>query len=596
MTDLTNPSVLAREALKRMAARRIAPTPENFARYYHEIAGTELPPAGDADRRVAGSVRHAADANPALPALARLARTLEHDDLAQFGSTLLALAASPEGAVRHDWGVLLRELIRQLERRQTGASLTRKRDALERVLLGFGSDAQLFDKLQALARRWNEVAEPAGRPLEVSYPAMAGAESDWAAGSTRLGVLSQQAQTIKQFRELLAQTLELGVAGRLERFPELSEEARRLARETRLVRGTDAQGRHAAELRQFLLGLGARSEGDAALLDAVLGLVGLLVDNIGELGEDDQWLAGQLAAIRELIAAPPTTERIAEAERRFKEVVYKQSLLKRSLGEAKTALRSLIALFVQRLSEMTESTTGYRGRIEGYAGRLRQAADLADLEAIVSELVTDTRSMQVDMRRYHDEMVEARRHAEDAKGKVRKVAAELERLSGQVSQDPLTGALNRRGLDDAMQREMSRAERHNTPLCVGVLDLDQLKRLNDSYGRQVADEALMHVLNIVKKTLRPTDLVARRGGEAFIILFSDTALPQAALATRRLQGELGRRPFLHNHERLPISFSAGVAQLRSDDTQEAAVARADRAMYQAKLQGGNRVVAWEKGT
>src|SRR5512145_1000402 len=176
MTDRSNPSVLAREALKLMAARRIAPTPENFARYYHEVAGTELPSAGDADRRVADSVRHAADANPALPALARLARTLEHDDLVQFGSTLLALAAGPEEAVRHDWGVLLRELIRQLEWRQTGASLARKRETLERVLLGFGSDAQLFDKLQALARRWNEAAEPLGKPLEVNYPTVG---ADW---------------------------------------------------------------------------------------------------------------------------------------------------------------------------------------------------------------------------------------------------------------------------------------------------------------------------------------------------------------------------------------------------------------------------------
>jgi len=595
MTDLSNPSVLAREALKLMAARRIAPTPENFARYYHEIAGTELPPAGDADRRVADSVRDAADANPALPALARLARTLEHDDLAQFGSTLLALAASPEGSVRHDWGVLLRELIRQLELRQTGASLARKREALERVLLGFGSDAQLFDKLQALARRWNEVAKPAGRPVEVSYPAMAGAESDWAPGSTRLGVLSQQAQTIKQLRELLAQTLELGMIDRLQRFPELSEEGRRLAREARLVRGTEACSRYAVALRRFLFKLTVRGESDAELLEALVAVLRLLVDSIGELVEDDQWLAGQLALMRELIGAPLTAERIGEAERRFKEIIYKRGLLKHSLGEAKSTLKSLIAVFVQRLSEMTESTTDYQRRIERYAGRLQQAEDLADLEAIVSELMIDTRSMQVDMRRYHDEMVEARRHAEDAKGKVRKVAAELERVSGQISQDPLTGALNRRGLDDAMQRELSRAERRNTPLCVGVLDLDEFKRLNDTFGQQVGDEALMHVLKIVKKTLRPTDLVARRGGVEFIILFSDTALAQAALATRRLQGVLTRRPFLQDNERVPITFSAGVAQFRSGDTQAALVARADRAMYQAKLQGRNRVVAWEVG-
>jgi len=551
MTDLSTPSLLAREALKLMAARRVAPTPENFARYYHRFAGTELPPAGDADRRV---------------------------------------AASADGSVRHEWGVLLRELIRQLERRQTGASLVRKRETLARVLAGFGSDAQLFDKLQALARRWNEVAEPAVRPAELSYPAMAGAEPDWAPGGTRLGVLSQQAQTIKQLRELLAQALELGMVERLERFPELAEEAKRLAREARLVHGTHAWSSYAVALRRFLFQSAVRGEGDAALLDALLKLARLLIDNIGELVEDDRWLAGQCAAMREAITTPLTTEHIGEAERRFKEIVYRQGLLKHSLREAKSTLKGVIALFVQRLSEMTENATEYQERIGGYAGRLQQAQDLADLEAIVSRLMTDTRGMQVDMRRYRDEMVEARRHAEDAQSRVRQVAAELERVSAQLSRDPLTGALTRRGLDEAMRREMSRADRSHAPLCVGVLDFDRFQRLNGTYGPQVSDEALMHVFSVVNGTLRPTDLVARRGDEELVILFGDTALTQAGLAARRLQGELTRHPFPRGNERLPITFSAGVAQFRNGDTQEALVARAERAMEQARLQGGNRIV------
>jgi diguanylate cyclase len=547
MTDLSTPSLVAREALKLMAARRVAPTPENFARYYHRCAGTDLPPSGDAGRSAA------------------------------------------DGA-QHEWGVLLRELMRQLARPQTGAGLVRKRETLERVLVGFGSDARLFDKLQALARRWNEVAEPAGRSVELSYPAMAGDEPDWAPGDTRLGVLSQQAQTIKQLRGLLAWTLELGMVQRLECFPELAEEAKRLAREARRVRGKDAWSSYAVALRQFLFQSAARAERDTELLDALLKLARLLTDNIGELGDEDRWLASQCAAIREAIAPPLTTQRIGEAERRFKEIVYRQGLLKHSLREAKSTLKDVIAVFVQRLSEMTESAADYQERIGGYAGRLQQTEDLADLEALVSGLMTDTRGMQVDMRRYRDEMVEARQHAEDAQSKMREVAAELERASAQLSRDPLTGALNRRGLDEAMRREMSRAERCSAPLCVGVLDLDRFQRPSDTYGRQISEEALMHVCSVFNGTLRPTDLVARRDDEELVILFGDTALMQAGLAARRLQGELTRRPFTRGNERLSITFSAGVAQFRSGDTQAALVARAERAMQQARLQGGNRIV------
>jgi diguanylate cyclase len=208
--------------------------------------------------------------------------------------------------------------------------------------------------------------------------------------------------------------------------------------------------------------------------------------------------------------------------------------------------------------------------------------------------MADTRSMQVDMTRYRDEMVEARRQAEHAEGRVRKLEVELEHVSEQVSQDQLTGALNRRGLDEAMQREIARAERRKSGLCVAVLDLDDFKKLNDTHGHQAGDDALVHLTKVVRKTLRPTDTVARYGGEEFIILFSETDLEQAVAVMRRLQRELTKRFFLHNNERLLITFSAGVAMLAPGESQEAVFARADKAMYQAKVQGKNRVVPAEQ--
>jgi diguanylate cyclase len=521
MALLTNPTDLARETLKLMAARRIAPTPENYARYYHEIAGSP-PPAG-MDERLARGVREAAAANPGLPALARLARALDEPDLAQFRALLLALASGREAGARQE--------------RAAGD----------------------LDTLQ-----------PGG-----------------------LQPLSQQSENIRQLKELLALTLELAVADRLERFPELAEEARRLAQSARETRGVEPWARQTLALRQFFFRLAVRGEADAELLDALLRLLGLLVNNIGELVEDDQWLAGQVRLMREVINAPLTTQRIDEAERRFKEVVYKQSMLKHSLQEAKSTLKNLIAVFVERLGELTRSTGAYHERMEGYAGRLRQTDDIVELKRIVDELMGDTRSMQVDMLRAHEEMETARRHAEEAQSKARRLEVELEQVSGQVSQDPLTGALNRRGLDDAMQREMSRADRRGSALCVAVLDLDNFKRLNDTYGHQAGDDALVHLMNVVRKTLRPTDITARYGGEEFVILFSETTLPQAVQAMNRLQRELTKRFFLHNNERLLITFSAGVAQFKSGETQDAVIERADRAMYQAKLQGKNRVVAAE---
>jgi diguanylate cyclase len=583
MAVLTNPTDLARETLKLLATRRIAPTPENYQRYYHEIAGTRPEKEAGGDDRTTDLLRQAAKANPTLAPLARLARLLEDGDLAQFGALLVGLASGREGA-RHDWGAALREMLRSLDARQTGSSLARKKEGLERLLIHFGTDPQLFDKLQSLIRSWNEVPEPTATVFELDP------EAQHPARPPPAPVLTDGT---RQLRELLAVTLESGVAARLERFPQLADEARALAQSARESRDADAWARLASQLRPFFFKIEVRGETDAELLDALLRLLGLLVNNIAELVEDDKWLSGQVAVIREVINEPLTTERIGEAERRFKEVVYKQSMLKHSLSEAKSTLKDLIGLFVTRLSEMTASASGYHDRVGTYAGRLATADDIDTLKTIVNELMSDTRSMQMDMTRYRDEMVEARRQAEAAEGKVRKLEVELEHVSEQVSQDQLTGALNRRGLDDAMQREMARADRRKSGLCVAVLDLDNFKKLNDTYGHQAGDDALVHLIKVVRKTVRPTDTVARYGGEEFIILFSETDLEQAVSVMRRLQRELTKRFFLHNNERLLITFSAGVAMLAPGETQESIFARADKAMYQAKVQGKNRVVSAE---
>jgi diguanylate cyclase len=329
------------------------------------------------------------------------------------------------------------------------------------------------------------------------------------------------------------------------------------------------------------------------VLDSLRRLLGLLVNNISELVEEDQWVSGQLAILTEVINHPLTLESIRQAERSFKEVIYKQSMLKHGLREAKSTFKRLIGVFVERLSEMSTSATGYHERIEGYAGRLERADALSDLQNIVADLVSDTRSLQVDMMRHRDEMVEARRQAEQAEERVRQLEQELEQVSEQVREDQLTGTLNRRGLDDTMQREIARSQRKHTPLCVAILDLDNFKKLNDTYGHQAGDDALVHLANVVKKTLRPTDTVARFGGEEFVIVFAETDARQAVEAMRRLQRELTKRFFLHDNERLLITFSAGVAALKPNESQEAVLARADKAMYQAKLQGKNRVVRAE---
>jgi diguanylate cyclase len=143
------------------------------------------------------------------------------------------------------------------------------------------------------------------------------------------------------------------------------------------------------------------------------------------------------------------------------------------------------------------------------------------------------------------------------------------------------------------ERETARADRRGTPLCVAVLDLDDFKKLNDTLGHIAGDNALKHLVKVVKETLRSMDVIARFGGEEFLILLPETTIEAATATMTRLQRELTRHFFMHENEKVLITFSAGVALRRPREIQVDLVKRADEAMYKAKKSGKNRVVVAE---
>ena len=319
-------------------------------------------------------------------------------------------------------------------------------------------------------------------------------------------------------------------------------------------------------------------------------LLRLLVENIGEMVDDEEWLFGQIAILQDIIDQPLDRRVIADAERSLRNAVIKQGMLKQSLNDAKSTLKNLMASFIDRLGEITESTGEYHQKIEGYSKKIGKTNNITELSHLLEDIMQDTRIIQASALRSHEELVGTRKQVEEAQAKIKELEQELNQVSELVQQDQLTGALNRRGMDAAFEREATRADRGHHPLCVALLDIDNFKRLNDTLGHQAGDQALVHLSSVIKETLRPSDSVARYGGEEFIIILPEVGLEEAAATVERLQRELTKKFFLHENDRVLVTFSAGVAQRALEESQEDVIGRADKAMYEAKKTGKNRVV------
>jgi diguanylate cyclase (GGDEF)-like protein len=188
------------------------------------------------------------------------------------------------------------------------------------------------------------------------------------------------------------------------------------------------------------------------------------------------------------------------------------------------------------------------------------------------------------------ELSQAQREIERRKQVEKELMESRQRLHHQATTDELTGLANRRRFVQAAQREVSRARRYGRPLALAVLDVDHFKGINDSHGHEAGDQVLVELARRGQELLRENDLLSRVGGEEFAWLLPETDKRSAAEAAERLRHEMSSRPV--ETPRGPVSFtvSLGVAGLRpQDESWEDLMNRADRALYQAKAAGRDRV-------
>ena len=183
------------------------------------------------------------------------------------------------------------------------------------------------------------------------------------------------------------------------------------------------------------------------------------------------------------------------------------------------------------------------------------------------------------------ELAKAQRELLSAHNKLKRHEAVMVALS---ETDQLTGLANRRKLDHVLVSECARARRYGSKFTLVITDLDHFKRINDEFGHDVGDLALSTFAHLLQAQIRETDLAARYGGEEFVLLLSHTDAEEAGKCVERIRTQLAQAtiPAITR----PVTASFGVTVIRPDDNAISLFQRADRALYEAKELGRNRVV------
>jgi diguanylate cyclase len=331
------------------------------------------------------------------------------------------------------------------------------------------------------------------------------------------------------------------------------------------------------------------AEDQAEIRATLLKLLHHVFEDIGELSLDDRWLKGQIEALMTAASPPLTLRRLDDLERRLKDVMFKQVEAKGRALEAQEEMRRMLAIFIERLSQLTESSGKCHDKMEESARLIEHASSMEEIAPVLKQIVRATRDMADQAKDARDELRAMREKTEATQKEIVALHEELDRVSAQTRHDALTGALNRKGLDEALEREIVIVRRNEAALCLAMLNIDDFQKLNEGKCDDTADAALVHLAVATREAMRPQDTLARSGTEELVVLMPDTALGEGIDAMTRLQRELTKQFFLAGTEKIVITFSAGVAEVVPGESAQEAVKRADQAMYLAKRAGRNRV-------
>ena len=533
---LAPPAQLAKRALRRLALDKLEPTPENFARAYAQEAGT--PPS--------------ATTLPPMTSVAPLA-----------------------------WADLIERLARGLERGGRNWTGARKKQSLQRVLDGSRNDvARLHERLDRLIASWDgdrpdaEIEPSAPMPLG-DVVACAEADERPVHGAIDIedwnGVIADYSTTVQAALPESARGLADALAAAAHRIaldgptPELIAEVAALCDRSRRLLVHD---RH--------------------LADELATLCQAMTDSLGELAEDESWARGQIDQIRERLAAGITARGVRAAGDLLRATRARQHELKREREQARDALKQMIQRMLAEMGELDAHTGRFNDQVQRHAETIAQADSLQGLAGVVQELLGDSRTVHQVISGARERLSSEHARATQLEQRVRDLESELRRLADEVSTDALTQVANRRGLMQAFDVERQRLLDGESPLAVGLIDIDNFKKLNDSLGHAAGDMALKALAARVKGHLRPVDHLARFGGEEFVVLLPATALDDAQQALTRLQRQLSASLFMHEGREVFVTFSAGVTAYRPGEPLDAALERADQALYEAKRTGKNR--------
>ena len=278
-------------------------------------------------------------------------------------------------------------------------------------------------------------------------------------------------------------------------------------------------------------------------------------------------------------------QRLSVAQTYFLYTKHLVEPAERALMSARSGLLDLVEQVKKAVQEVDMDTSGFDARLSQFQRELGTAKTLEDMGGTVAAMLTETKRVSEGIGKLSGQL-------EQSRSEVRRLTDELHRIREDAQLDELSGLLNRRGFDRELQRLAPKADAGDEALAVIMLDIDNFKKVNDTYGHPLGDVVISVVGRLLRDCVGEDGIAARYGGEEFAVLLPERSLAVAQSLAETIRTSVEQGQIRRRKGDAPIggvTISAGVAAWQREEDVASLVERADRALYVSKRSGRNRV-------
>lgn len=246
--------------------------------------------------------------------------------------------------------------------------------------------------------------------------------------------------------------------------------------------------------------------------------------------------------------------------------------------------RILLTDILKVIGDATSEAKIYNTEIDGHISELESQSG-GDLATLVNAIIESARGLKKSGENLHQRLDESR-------SEINTLRKHLQEATAEAQRDFLTGLFNRKALDRMMDELLVYAKQEEAPLSLLMIDVDHFKHFNDEFGHLIGDEVLKMVARLLRDTVKGTDIVARFGGEEFVVILPKTPLQGAAVVAENIRRAIASKELMHKGSGRSfgtVTVSIGIAGYTLDDSVPMLVKRADEALFDAKRSGRNRV-------